>query len=60
MQAIIPMSEADLMRELEQIAEDCLPWQLDALPVGWPYPQVAKLSPACTVLVGESASARTH
>lgn len=60
MQAITPMSEADLLRELELIAEDCIPWGLEALPVGWPYPQVAKLSPGCTVIVSERGSMRLH
>jgi hypothetical protein len=49
----IVVGQDDLMRELEEMA-NYWPWDISDLRVGYPYPPVAAVSSACTVIVHDA------
>lgn len=56
----IPMSEQELMRELQEMEADYWPLTVDELEVNRPYPAIPALSHRCTVYVQPWASQRVH
>ena len=54
----IPLTDDELFKELMEL-EACLPWNIEDMPVGWPYPQVAQLLTPHTYVV-PAQSARVH
>ena len=48
----IVIGEDEILRELEA----CMPWDIEALQIGWPYPQVAVLLSAHSFVIGGSGT----